>query len=160
MPGRPDRPIQLIDVKDIAVWVFDMAEKRKAGTFNITGPDYKLTMEELLSTCKSVTNSNAKFVWADEQFILDHQIQPWTEMPLWIPEQFPLEGETKPWNMCISVKKALDSGLSFRPLKETIQDVYQWEKVRQDSVRKAGISGEKEQELLDAWFQKEKKETL
>lgn len=25
--------------------------------------------------------------WTDEQFVLDHQIQPWTEMPLWIPEQ-------------------------------------------------------------------------
>ncbi|WP_394139457.1 SDR family oxidoreductase [Cytobacillus oceanisediminis] len=160
VPGRPDRPIQLIDVKDIATWVFDMAEKRKAGTFNVTGPDHKLTMEELLNTCKSVTNSNAKFVWADEQFVLDHHIQPWTEMPLWIPEQFPLEGETKPWKMCISVKKALDNGLSFTPLEETIHDVYQWEKVRQDSVRKAGISRNKEQELLDAWFQKEKKETL
>ncbi|KON89973.1 NAD-dependent dehydratase [Sporosarcina globispora] len=157
VPGRPDRPIQLIDVKDIATWVFDMAEKRKTGTFNVTGPDYELTMEELLCTCQSVTNSNAKFVWADEHFVLDHQIQPWTEMPIWIPEQFPLKGETVPWKMCISVKKALDSGLSFRPLEETIHEVYQWDKVRQDSVRKAGISREKEQELLNAWFQKEKK---
>jgi 2'-hydroxyisoflavone reductase len=159
VPGRANRPIQLIDVKDIATWVFDMAEKREAGTFNITGPDYELTMEELLRKCKAVTNSNAKFVWADEQFVLDHQIQPWTEMPLWIPEHFPLEGETKPWKMSISVKKALDAGLSFTPLEETIHDVYQWEKARQDSVRKAGISREKEQELLGAWFQKEKKQT-
>ncbi|MBN8203277.1 SDR family oxidoreductase [Bacillus sp. NTK034] len=154
VPGRPDRPIQLIDVKDIAAWGFNMAENSKAGTYNITGPDYELTMEELLNTCKSVTNSNAKFVWADEQFVLDHQIQPWTEMPLWIPEHFPLDGEDKPWHMCISVKKAIENGLSFRPLEDTIQDVYQWEKGRQDSGRKAGISREKEQELLDAWFQK------
>lgn len=155
VPGRPDRPIQLIDVKDIATWVFDMVKKRKAGTFNVTGPDYELTMEELLNTCKAVTNSDAEFVWADEQFVLDHQIQPWTEMPLWIPEYFPLEGETEPWKMGISVKKALDAGLSFSPLEETILDVYQWEKARQDSKRKTGISREKEQELLDAWFKKE-----
>ncbi|WP_370223238.1 SDR family oxidoreductase [Cytobacillus sp.] len=154
VPGRPDRPIQLIDVKDIAAWGFNMAENSKAGTYNITGPDYELTMEELLNTCKSVTNSNAKFVWADEEFVLDHQIQPWTEMPLWIPEHFPLDGEDKPWHMCISVKKAIENGLSFRPLEDTIQDVYQWEKGRQGSGRKAGISREKEQELLDAWFQK------
>ncbi|MDF2036555.1 SDR family oxidoreductase [Cytobacillus oceanisediminis] len=156
VPGRPDRPIQLIDVMDIATWGFNMAENSKAGTYNITGPDYELTMEELLNTCKSVTNSNAKFVWTDEQFVLDHQIQPWTEMPLWIPEHFPLDGEDKPWHMCISVKKAIENGLSFRPLEDTIHDVYQWEKGRQDSGRKAGICREKEQELLDAWFQKEK----
>lgn len=162
VPGRPDRPIQLIDVKDIATWVFEMAEKRKAGTFNVTGPDYELTMEELLNTCKGVSNSDTEFVWVDEQFVLDHQIQPWTEMPLWIPEHFPLEGETEPWKgtYCISIKKAVDAGLSFRPLENTIHDVYQWEKARQDSERKAGISREREQELLDVWFKNEKKETL
>ncbi|MGV3265345.1 SDR family oxidoreductase [Cytobacillus pseudoceanisediminis] len=160
VPGRPDRPIQLIDVKDIATWAFDMMKKRKAGTFNVTGPDYELTMEELLNTCKAITNSDGQFVWVDEQFLLDHQIQPWTEMPLWIPESFPLEGETQPWKMCISVKKALDSGLSFSPLEETIHDVYQWEKARQDSKLKTGISREKEQELLNSWLQKKKKDTV
>lgn len=162
VPGRPDRPIQLIDVKDIATWVFNMAERGKAGVFNVTGPDYELTMEELLNTCKAVTHSNAEFVWADEQFVLNYQIQPWTEMPLWIPEHFPLDGETEPWkgSYCISIKKAVDAGLSFSPLEDTIYDMYQWEKARQDSERKAGISREKEQELLDAWFQKEKKGTL
>ncbi|WP_026906848.1 NAD-dependent epimerase/dehydratase family protein [Paucisalibacillus globulus] len=152
VPGSPNRPIQLIDVKDIATWVFDMVKRRKAGTFNVTGPDYELTMEELLNTCKVVTNSNAEFVWVDEQLVLEHQIQPWTEMPLWIPEHFPLEGETEPWKMFISVKKALDAGLSFRRLEETIHDVYQWEKSRKDSKRKTGISRKKEQEVLDAWF--------
>ena len=57
-------------------------------------------------------------------------------------------------------KKAIDAGLSFRLLGDTIHDLYQWEKTRQDSERKAGISREKEQELLDAWFRKEKKEEL
>lgn len=158
VPGRPDRPIQLIDVKDIATWVFDMVEKRKAGTFNITGPDYELTMEKLLSKCKAVTNSNARFVWTDEKFILDHNIQPWTEMPLWIPEHFPLVGETEPWkgSFCISIEKAVDAGLSFRSLEDTIYDVYQWEKARKDTERKAGISREREEELLKTWIQKER----
>jgi 2'-hydroxyisoflavone reductase len=156
VPGRTDRPIQLIDVKDIAAWVFDMAAKRKAGTFNMTGPDYTLTMEQLLSTCKEVTQSNAQFVWTDEKFILDQKIQPWTEMPLWIPEYFPLDGETGPWkgSFCISIEKAVDAGLSFRPLENTIYDVYQWEKTRQNTERKAGISREREEELLKVWIQK------
>jgi 2'-hydroxyisoflavone reductase len=162
VPGRPDRPVQLIDIKDVATWVFNMAENRKAGKFNITGPDNKLTIEELLNTCKAVTNSDAEFVWAEEQFILEHKVQPWTEMPFWIPEHFPLEGETEPWkgSSFISIEKAVNAGLSFRPLEDTILDVYLWEKARQDTERKTGISREREQELLETWFQKEKKETL
>lgn len=160
VPGRPERPIQLLDVRDIATWVFDMVQKKKAGTFNVTGPDYELSMEELLNTCKAVANRDAEFVWVDEQFASDHKVQPWSEMPLWIPENFPLEGETEPWKMSISIKKALDAGLSFRPLEETIRDVYQWVGERQDSKRKTGISREKEQELLDEWFQNEKNETF
>ncbi|AOH57443.1 NAD-dependent dehydratase (plasmid) [Peribacillus muralis] len=161
VPGRTDRPVQLIDVKDIATWVFNMAESRKKGTFNVTGPNYKLTMEELLNTCKAVTNSDTEFVWAEEQFIVEHKVEPWTEMPFWIPEHFPLEGETEPWkgSFSISIEKAIKAGLSFRTLEDTIYDVYQWEKARQDTDRKTGISLEREQELLEAWFQKEKKET-
>lgn len=160
VPGHPDRPVQLIDIKDLATWVFNMAEIRKAGTFNVTGPDYELTMAELLNTCKAVTNSDAEFVWADEQFVLEHKIQPWTEMPLWIPEHFPLEEEKEPWkgSFRISIEKAVAAGLSFRPLEDTIHDVYRWEMDRQDTVRKVGISRDKEQELLKTWFQKESSE--
>jgi 2'-hydroxyisoflavone reductase len=160
VPGRSDRPVQLIDVKDIATWVFNMAENRKAGTFNVTGPNYELTIEELLKTCKAVTNSNAEFVWAEEQFILEHKVKPWTEMPLWIPEHFPLEEEKEPWkgSFFISIEKAVSAGLAFRPIEDTVYDVYQWEKSRQNIERKAGISREREQKLLETWFQKENKD--
>jgi len=159
VPGRPNRPVQLIDVKDLAIWVFNMAEKRKAGTFNVTGPDYELTIEKLLNSIKFITYSDAEFVWTDEKFLLDHKILPWTEMPFWIPEHFPLEEQTEPWKgtFCISIEKAITAGLSFRPLEDTITDVYKWEKKRQDTERKAGISRQREQELLDISFQKNKK---
>lgn len=162
VPGRSDRPVQLIDVKDIATWVFNMAENRKAGTFNVTGPNYELTIEELLNTCKAVTNSDTEFVWAEEQFILEHKVQPWTEMPLWIPEHFPLEKEAEPWKgaFSISIEKAVNAGLSFRPIEDTVYDVYQSEKAKQVTERKTGISREREQELLETWFKKDKKKTL
>ncbi|TCJ04124.1 SDR family oxidoreductase [Cytobacillus praedii] len=159
VPGLSSRPVQLIDIKDIASWVLTMAEKRKAGTFNVTGPKNILTIEELLNTCKAVTNSNAKFVWAEEAFLLKHKVQPWTEMPLWIPECSPLEGQAKPWKgtFSINIDKAVHAGLAFRPLVDTIYDIYQWEKVRDSSERKAGISLTKEQELLELYLQESKK---
>ncbi|MED3550984.1 SDR family oxidoreductase [Cytobacillus praedii] len=159
VPGLSSRPVQLIDIKDIASWVLTMAEKRKAGTFNVTGPKNILTIEELLNTCKAVTNSNAKFVWAEEAFLLKHKVQPWTEMPLWIPECSPLEGQAKPWKgtFSINIDKAVHAGLAFRPLVDTIYDIYQWEKVRDSSERKAGISLTKEKELLELYLQESKK---
>jgi 2'-hydroxyisoflavone reductase len=157
VPGRPDRPVQLIDVKDVAAWVFDMAESKKAGAFNVTGPHAGLKMEELLNTCKAVANSDAEFVWAEESFILEQKVQPWTQLPLWVPEHFPLEGETEPWEgaFSISIEKAVNDGLSFRPLEDTIHDVYQWEMARPEGERKAGISRAREQELLELWIQKQ-----
>lgn len=154
VPGRPDRPLQLIDVKDLAAWVFAMAEQRHGGTFNVTSPEGKLTMEELLHACRAVSNSDARFIWADELFFQKQGVQPWTEMPLWIPEQFAMEGQSEPWlgSFSINVNEAVAAGLTFRPVTETIREVYQWEMGRPDGERKAGISREKEKELLDAWL--------
>ncbi|MFJ7725278.1 SDR family oxidoreductase [Neobacillus sp. NPDC097160] len=162
VPGRSNRRVQLIDIRDIATWVFNMAENRKAGTFNVTGPNNQLTIGELLNTCKAVINSDAEFVWVEERFLLKHKVQPWTEMPLWIPETFLLEEETEPWKGAFSfnIEKAVNSGLSFRPLEDTVYDVYQWEKARKDKEPKAGISQVREQELLEMWFQKDKKGSL
>lgn len=153
VPGRPDRAVQFIDVKDMAAWALTMAENRKSGTFNVTGPGYELTMEKFLNTCKTVTGSDAEFVWADEKFMLDQKVQPWTQMPLWIPEDFALGGASEPWkgSSFISIEKAVEDGLSFRPLEDTISDIYQCVLARQDEDWKAGISREREQELLEAW---------
>lgn len=153
VPGRLDRPIQLIDVKDIASWVIHMAENRNAGVYNVTGPNNQLTIEELLNMCRAVTGSDGEWVSVDEPFLRAHKIEPWTEMPLWIPEDFSLEGEKAPWKgtFTISIDKAVRTGLSFRPLKETIQEVYHWERERHHSDKVAGLSRDKECALLNEW---------
>ena len=145
VPGRKDRPVQIVDIKDVANWGLNMAENKNAGTFNVTGPNYDLTMEELLNTCKKVMNSNAEFVWVEESFMNEHNVQPWTEMPLWIPETFPLDGETKPWRggFSISIKSAVSEGLTFRRIEETVTDVYEWMESTEEWELKAGISGER-----------------
>ena len=38
-PGDPDRPLQIIDARDLASFLLDLAEKRIAGAFNGTGAD-------------------------------------------------------------------------------------------------------------------------
>ncbi len=155
VPGRKDRPVQIVDIKDVANWGLNMAENNKVGTFNVTGPNYELTMEELLNTCKKVPNSDATFVWVDESFMNEHKVQPWTEMPLWLPETFSLEGEPKPWKggFSINIESAVKEGLTFRRLEDTIADVYVWMKGMDEWELKAGISGKREKCLLEKWYQ-------
>ncbi|MFF2855987.1 MULTISPECIES: NAD-dependent epimerase/dehydratase family protein [unclassified Peribacillus] len=155
-PGRPGRPIQVIDARDLAQWIIQMIEKGMAGTYNAVGPDYTLTMGQLLEGCKQVTGSNADFTWVSEKFLDDNKVEPWGEMPLWIPEEFPFPGAKEPLNGFLAVdnNKAINNGLTFRPLSETLEEIWNWEKGRQESVvRKAGIHRQHESDLLGLWKQ-------
>ncbi|MGE7761186.1 SDR family oxidoreductase [Peribacillus sp. NPDC097895] len=155
-PGRPGRPIQIIDVRDLAQWIIQMIEKSITGAFNAVGPNYTLTMGQLLEECKKVTRSGATFTWVSEKFLLENKVEPWGEMPLWIPEEFPLPGAKEPLNGFLAVdnKKAINNGLSFRPLSETLEDIWDWEKNRSGSAeRKTGIHRQHESDLLRLWKQ-------
>ena len=67
---------------------------------------------------------------------------------------FSLEGETKPWKggFSISINSAIKAGLTFRRLEDTVMDVYVWMKSIEEWELKAGISGEREKELLEKWY--------
>ena len=155
-PGNPNRPVQMIDNQDLAQWILSMMASQSAGTFNATGPDYTLTMGEFLENCKKVTGSNAEIVWCDEKFLLDQGVAPWTEMPLWVPEEFPLEPElNEPWKgaFSVNIEKAIASGLTFRPLEESLTEIHEWEKQRNlaSDEWKSGMSRDREKELLQLW---------
>jgi len=152
-PGSPDRPVQIIDVRDLAEWLVLMAEKRTAGVFNGTGPETPLTMGGYLDTCREVANSQVRFIWMDEAFLLEQKVGPYSEMPLWVPEQFNAF-ET------VNVSRAVAAGLKYRRLKDTIQDTLAWARAEVQKTkdpRKLGVkippamARSREAELLAAW---------
>ncbi|MBD0369596.1 MAG: NAD-dependent epimerase/dehydratase family protein [Pyrinomonadaceae bacterium] len=146
-PGEPDRPKQLIDVRDVAEWIMHMLEVGETGTFNVTGPDYRLTMKALLEECRAATASDASFTWVSDDFLIEHDVQPWGEMPLWIPRRYERAGF-----QATNCDKALRAGLKFRSLAETILDTLRWDSKRpQERERIAGLDAEKERRLLEAW---------
>ncbi|MDB4895681.1 MAG: uncharacterized protein JWN15_1943 [Firmicutes bacterium] len=148
-PARPDYPVQIIDVRDLAEWTLRMAEARTAGVFNVTGPDYGLTMERVLSTCKMVIGSDATFTWVPEEFLLAQKVGPWLEMPLWATDADSGIGQS-------NVSKALAAGLTFRPLADTVQATLSWDGTRPSVVeRRAGMAPEKEQAVLKAWHEQQ-----
>jgi 2'-hydroxyisoflavone reductase len=118
-PGSPGRQVQLVDARDAAEWMLRMAERRRGGTFNVSGPEGMLTMGGLLDAIAAATRSEARLTWVAEAFLLAQEVAPWTELPIWLPEE---------WNgiLSLSIRRALAEGLAFRPLEETIRDTFTW----------------------------------
>jgi 2'-hydroxyisoflavone reductase len=147
-PGNGDQKVQFIDVRDLAEWIVRMVESRKTGTYNATGPKDSLTMESLLEECKVSLNSDANVTWVSEEFLEQHEVQAWIDLPLWIPQ-------SKQWPgfQTINCQKAISDGLIFRPLSGTIRDTFQWDTGRStEKERRAGLTREREEELLLAWI--------
>jgi 2'-hydroxyisoflavone reductase len=145
-PGRPDSPVQIIDVRDLAEWNIHMVEARRTGLYNATGPNYVLTMHKILHESRSASGSDARFTWVSEKFLKAQGATPWTEVTLWIPE------EDGGGFATINVDKAIREGLTFRPLVDTIRDTLAWNAARTAGTeRKNGIKPEREQAWLTAW---------
>lgn len=150
-PGDPQAPKQLIDVRDLSEWMVSMIERRAAGTFNVTGPDYELTMAGVLRECLEAIGSDARLTWVSDEFLLEAGVAPWSEMPLWLPS-----GSGHPAFYRTNCEKAIASGLRFRPLAQTALDTLAWDMKRgAEAERLAGLRPEKETKLLRSWHERE-----
>jgi nucleoside-diphosphate-sugar epimerase len=113
-PGAPDNPIQIIDARDLARFLVDLAERRTAGAFNGTGPIGQTTWGELLQT------DEAELVWIPDDKLQQAGVVEWTELPMWLP------AARYPGTWSIDTTKAQAAGLTTRPVAETVRDVRTW----------------------------------
>jgi 2'-hydroxyisoflavone reductase len=144
-PGPPDYRLQVIDARDLAEWTLKMIESGQAGVFNAVGPAEPFTLKALLETCREVSGSDARFTWVTEEFITEAGAEPWSDLPLWLPAGF--EGV-----MQADVSKVARAGLQLRPLPDTVRDTLAWDAtLPADRELKAGLTPEREAELLAAW---------
>ncbi|MBI2812552.1 MAG: NAD-dependent epimerase/dehydratase family protein [Candidatus Melainabacteria bacterium] len=143
-PGHAESPVQFIDARDLADFTISLCESKSRGVYNAIGPDYRLTMSKLLNDCKTAAGSNAHFAWVSDEELLKHNVEPWTELPFWIPENSETSGMALRNN-----NKGIEAGLKFRPLLETITDTLAWwQSEKTGCDLKAGLSKEREEELL------------
>src|SRR5438876_12200740 len=149
-PGNPGDPVQFIDARDLAEWTIRMAENRHTGIYNATGPSKPLGIGKLFDEIKGALNSNAEFTWVPADFLQQQKVEAWSDMPVWAGDELGL-ARTK-------IDRALAKGLTFRPLAETTRDTLAWFKsLPQDrkSKLRAGLTPEREAEVLAAWKKKE-----
>ena len=145
-PGNLESPIQLIDARDLSEWIIKMIEENQSGIFNVTSKPFDLTFGKMLEEIKTATASDAEFVWASEEFLNREKVAPWSEMPFYLSDS---NEEIKNF-LTMNVDKALEKGLRFRPLSETIRETLNWRLTKNDELR-AGITAEREAELLNKW---------
>jgi 2'-hydroxyisoflavone reductase len=145
-PQSPEALIQIIDVRDLAEFILNLMDQSAWGVYNATGPDVPLTIGQLLEVSRQVSGSPANFRWASLDFLNRHKVEPWSDMPAWIPEEEEGLGAAR-----VDVSKAIQAGLKFRPLEETVRDTLEWAKTRPiDHVWRAGLTPEREAEVLAA----------
>jgi 2'-hydroxyisoflavone reductase len=100
----------------------------------------------VVETCRAELRSDASFTWVEEQFLLQAGVKPRMELPLWMPHA--------PGAATVRCEKAIAAGLTFRPLGDTVRDTLAWDASRPPGVpRRAGLTREREGELLRAWRQ-------
>jgi 2'-hydroxyisoflavone reductase len=148
-PGDPKDPVQFIDARDLAEWTIRMVENGETGAYNASGPARTLGVGDMLEAIKTANSSKAKFTWVNADFLEAQKVAPWSDMPVWIPPR----GEEAGGNR-ISIKRALEKGLTFRPLEMTARDTLAWFKsqpAERQAKLKAGLSPERETEVLAAW---------
>ena len=142
-PGSPEQLTQFIDVRDLGAWMVDTCERGISGTFNASGEP--IPLGAALEGC-----GVSEPVWIDEDFLLEQGVGPWMEMPLWV-------GKDVSEFLQMSVAKAVDAGLTFRPVEETARDTLAWarevgaELVTETPYGTAGLDPAREAELLEAW---------
>ena len=149
-PNSPQDLVQVIDVRDLAAFMVHTLEQRTVGVFNADAPGGSLTIGRLLETCKDVAKSDARFVWVPTPFLTDHEVRPWSDMPVWIPAEGDQAGGGR-----ISTAKAQQAGLTYRPLHQTVADTLAWYRTwpetRREAKLRAGIAPEKEAAVIAAW---------
>jgi 2'-hydroxyisoflavone reductase len=153
-PGDGSDPTQIIDARDLAAWTIRMAEARKIGTFNATGPAKPLVMRDLLGGVKAGIHSDAKLEWVPTDFLEAEKVEMWSDMPAWIPGRGEMAGFGQR-----NIQRALAAGLTFRPLTQTAADTLVWFKEqpaeRQEKMH-AGIQPEREKQVLAKWHATQK----
>ena len=146
-PGNPDAPVQIVDVRDLAEWIIRAVENGLSGPYNATGPEQTLTMSQVLHTCEAVSNSEASFIWVSDAFLQENEVGAYVEMPLWLPA-----GPEYAGFATVNCQKAINAGLTFRPLAETVQDTLAWLGTRPSNYQwRGGLKPEREAKILHQW---------
>jgi 2'-hydroxyisoflavone reductase len=151
VPGKVDDPVQYVDVRDVAEWMIRLIEQKKTGTYNAVGPRQNQTMNGFVEEASQAFDVTSSFIKIDDyEFLKENNI------PYLIPWIMPVGDNLG--SATISNKKAIENGLTFRSLKDTMNDTHQWwysnaisDKERDDYEKNPDSVLMREKSILQVW---------
>lgn len=154
-PGDGADAVQYIDVRDLAEFIITTIEENDTRVFNAVGPAHPMNMAMLLYGIRAVTTAGAQFTWVHTDFLREHEVAAWTDLPVWVPPRDGYEGFAMRDN-----SRAIAAGMTFRPLADTARATLDWYHAQpKEDQEKLGprLSLEREKEVLAAWHARKKK---
>jgi 2'-hydroxyisoflavone reductase len=160
-PGTPDDPVQLIDSRDLAVFVIHGLEQEITGYFNANGPKDRLGVGAMIDGLKKACGTDPQVTWINSKLIDERDVQ----MLPWVSPDPDNEGDTTAsWYSgrrygrgfgTRSNAKGVAAGMTFRPVEETARDYLKWieEEATPDERDEVleFLNADTEDRLLEAW---------
>lgn len=141
-PGSPDESLQFIDARDLADFTLARAAARDDGAYGVVRPVGESTTGSVIAAAIDASGADTTVEWVDGEWVrqeLGEDI--WTLLPLWHP-QLPGTHRYDP-------SKAIAAGLDPRPLARTVGDTYAWDRLREATPLKVGLTPDRERGLLE-----------
>ena len=146
VPDIMDAAVQAIHVDDLVRFTLDAIEQGRTGAFNAVGD--RVSFEDWLEASRAAAGHDGEVVAVSPEWLAEQGVAEWSgpdSLPLWIIDPT--------WNAFLdrSNAAAKAAGLRLRPLDRLLAETLEWERsMGLDRERGAGLSPEKERELLAA----------
>jgi 2'-hydroxyisoflavone reductase len=103
----PEQPLQCVDARDLAAFTLSAVERGVTDTFHVTAPQQPPTFTQVLDTIAAALDvALPEVTWSKAS------------------AELPLSSPPSAWPMMhADVSKAVDAGLTWRPLARTIRDI-------------------------------------
>ena len=151
VPGRPNDPVQYIDVRDLSAWMIRSIEEGASGTYNAAGPASPTGMHQFVHGVHAAFATPATFVAVEDyEFLAQQQV---LDAIPWIMPVGDNYGSARANNA-----RAIQRGLTFTPLADSMRDLYEWwltdavsDQRRQRLTAAATSLMAREPAILSAW---------
>ncbi|WP_027346631.1 NAD-dependent epimerase/dehydratase family protein [Hamadaea tsunoensis] len=144
VPDTPDAPSQVIDVRDLALFLINSGRDGVAGTFDTVGPTFPF--DEWIDLARELGGHTGEVVRVPAEWLVEKKVGQYMgadSIAMWVWEPG-YEG----WSARTG-RAAVEAGMRHRPRSDVAADVLAWEHATGlDRVRKAGLSPEREAALI------------
>ncbi|MFG3339124.1 NAD-dependent epimerase/dehydratase family protein [Glycomyces sp. NPDC048151] len=149
-PGPRERPVQWIDVDDYAAFLLDAADTGESGTVDAIGQQkaFGAFVDEVGDALveHGVIKETPEVTWVPQEFLLEQGVNPWSgpdSLGMWVPTPDYDGFQTRPTDPAVA------AGFKASPLSDTVKRW--WDANAEAPQLKAGLTRQKEGEVLAAW---------